>query len=384
MKLQITQNVFMKYWSMAERCTGTRSTMATLACILCVADEDGVTLNATDLKTTIRLKAQGAEVLELGTAILPLRVVGELMKKIPVSPFTIAVEPETEKGTIVAGKSRYAFTTYTVDNFPDMPKPRAAEEFTKVKAGELSRILQEGTIAGAPNEDFPKYLSGGLIQMMRGELRVVSTDSRRLSLTKTLIENTDPEASAKEMLLPLNSLLELQRILSDQSPDEDVEILQDGSVTYFNMSGLQYSVRCIDSKFPNYERILSMNSTTQMTIDRSAFLAALDRISVVVGDNSRVVILTLSPGAELTMKGRTPEIGEANESVDAKIESEPLRVAFNVSYLMSGLKAFRTSEVAIGFNGPEGQMTLTRPGSTDFVYMLMPIKLKMAEAEQGN
>ena len=125
MKLEITQNEFMKYWSMAERVTGTKSTMATLASVLCVADETGVMLNSTDLKTTIRVKAEGATVLEPGKAILPLKVVGELFKKIVASPFT--VEVDNEKGTISAGRSHYSFTTYNVGDFPDLPSPRAAE-----------------------------------------------------------------------------------------------------------------------------------------------------------------------------------------------------------------------------------------------------------------
>lgn len=380
MKLEIAQNEFMKYWSMAEKVTGTKSTMATLASVLCVADETGVTLNSTDLKTTIRVKAEGVTVLEPGKAILPLKVVGELFKKIVVSPFT--VEVDNEKGTINAGRSHYSFTTYNVGDFPDLPSPRAAEEFTRVSAGELSRVLAEGGIAGAPNEDFPKYLSGGLMQIAGGELRVVATDGRRLSLSKTVIENADAESSAREMLLPLKSLEEYQRILTSFSPDQEVEVLQDGAVTYFNMPGVQYSVRCIDSKFPNYERILSNTSTTQMQAERAGFMQALDRINIVVGDNSRVVILTLSPGAGMELSGRAPEIGEANESVDASISGEPLKVAFNVGYLMAGIKAFHGSDVTLAFNGAEGQMMITRPGGTDFIYMLMPIKLKSMDASE--
>jgi len=380
MKLEIVQSEFMKYWSMAEKVTGTRSTMATLASVLCVADETGVMLNSTDLKTTIRVKAEGVTVIEPGKAILPLKVVGELFKKIIVSPFT--VEVDKEKGTISAGRSHYSFTTYNVGDFPDLPSPRAAEEFTRVSAGELSRVLAEGGIAGAPNEDFPKYLSGGLMQISGGELRVVATDGRRLSLSKTVIENADSASSAREMLLPLKSLEEYQRILTSFAPDQEVEVLQDGSVTYFNMPGVQYSVRCIDSKFPNYERILSDASTTQMQADRAAFMQALDRINIVVGDNSRVVILTLSPGAAMGLSGRAPEIGEANESVDASISGEPLKVAFNVGYLMAGIKAFRGSDVTLSFNGSEGQMMITRPGGTDFIYMLMPIKLKSMDVSE--
>ena len=381
MKLEITQNVFMKYWTMAERVTGTKSTMATLASILCEADENGVTLNATDLKTTIRIKAEGVNVLEPGTAILPLKVVGELFKKIAVSPFT--VEVEDEKGTITAGRSHYSFTTYMVADFPELPSPRAAEEFTRVPAGELGRVLAEGSIAGAPNEDFPKYLSGGLLQISGGELRVVATDGRRLSLSKTLVQNSGEADELREMLLPLKSLDEYKSVLASVPPDQEVEVLQDGAVTYFNVPGVQYSVRCIDSKFPNYERILSNTSTTQLKAERASFLSALDRINVVVSDSSRMVRLTLSPGAAMGLTGRAPEVGEANESVDAEIDGEPLKVAFNVGYLIAGIKAFHGSEVSLSFNGSEGQMMISRPEGEDFIYMLMPIKLKSVETAMG-
>ena len=381
MKLEITQNVFMKYWTMAERVTGTKSTMATLASILCEADENGVTLNATDLKTTIRIKAEGVNVLEPGTAILPLKVVGELFKKIAVSPFT--VEVEDEKGTITAGRSHYSFTTYMVADFPELPSPRAAEEFTRVPAGELGRVLAEGSIAGAPNEDFPKYLSGGLLQIPGGELRVVATDGRRLSLSKTLVQNSGEADELREMLLPLKSLDEYKSVLASVPPDQEVEVLQDGAVTYFNVPGVQYSVRCIDSKFPNYERILSNTSTTQLKAERASFLSALDRINVVVSDSSRMVLLTLSPGAAMGLTGRAPEVGEANESVDAEIDGEPLKVAFNVGYLIAGIKAFHGSEVSLSFNGSEGQMMISRPEGEDFIYMLMPIKLKSVETAMG-
>ena len=381
MKLEITQNVFMKYWTMAERVTGTKSTMATLASILCEADENGVTLNATDLKTTIRIKAEGVNVLEPGTAILPLKVVGELFKKIAVSPFT--VEVQDEKGTITAGRSHYSFTTYMVADFPELPSPRAAEEFTRVPAGELGRVLAEGSIAGAPNEDFPKYLSGGLLQISGGELRVVATDGRRLSLSKTLVQNSGEADELREMLLPLKSLDEYKSVLASMPPDQEVEVLQDGAVTYFNVPGVQYSVRCIDSKFPNYERILSNTSTTQLKAERASFLSALDRINVVVSESSRMVLLTLSPGAAMGLTGRAPEVGEANESVDAEIDGEPLKVAFNVGYLIAGIKAFHGSEVSLSFNGSEGQMMISRPEGEDFIYMLMPIKLKSVETAMG-
>ena len=82
------------------------------------------------------------------------------------------------------------------------------------------------------------------------------------------------------------------------------------------------------------------------------------------------------------LSGRAPEIGEANENVDASINGEPLKVAFNVGYLMAGIKAFHGGDVTLAFNGAEGQMMITRPGGVDFIYMLMPIKLKSIETSE--
>ena len=72
-----------------------------------------------------------------------------------------------------------------------------------------------------------------------------------------------------------------------------------------------------------------------------------------------------------------------NLRVDAEVDGEPLRVAFNVAYLSAGVKAFHGSEVSLAFNGSEGQMVISRPGGDDFIYMLMPIKLKSAETAMG-
>ena len=96
-----------------------------------------------------------------------------------------------------------------------------------------------------------------------------------------------------------------------------------------------------------------------------------------------MVLLTLSPGAAMGLTGRAPEVGKANESVDAEIDGEPLKVAFNVGYLIAGIKAFHGSEVSLSFNGSEGQMMISRPEGEDFIYMLMPIKLKSVETAMG-
>jgi DNA polymerase-3 subunit beta len=173
---------------------------------------------------------------------------------------------------------------------------------------------------------------------------------------------------------------ELQRILSSMEPDGPVRILVDNSIAYFQMEGIEFSARRIESSFPDYEKILNPQNTTTMRLKRADLVSALERVDVVVKDSSRMVIMKLSPEGDLHLSGRAPELGEVKEVLDSTIDGEPLLIAFNVSYLADGLKAFKGEEVYMTFNGPEGQMTMLRPEMDDFLYMLMPIKISEAEA----
>jgi DNA polymerase-3 subunit beta len=142
---------------------------------------------------------------------------------------------------------------------------------------------------------------------------------------------------------------------------------------------MEFSVRRVDTAFPNYENILNPQTTTTMDIDRHELIAALERVDVIVRDFSHMVLIRLSPEGDLLLTGKAPETGAVQEVLDAKIEGESLTVAFNVSFLIEGLKALYGDRVFISFNGPDGQMTMLRPGEKDFLYMAMPIKINESD-----
>ena len=154
-----------------------------------------------------------------------------------------------------------------------------------------------------------------------------------------------------------------------------VRVLADTTLVFFQMGSLEFSVRRVEAAFPNYEKILNPQSTTSLDIDRNVLAAALERVDVIVREFSRMVLFRLSPQGDLVLTGKAPETGAVEEILDGKIEGEPLTVAFNVGFLLDGLKALYGDRAFISFNGPEGQMTMLRPDQKDFLYMVMPIKL---------
>ncbi|MBQ9566276.1 MAG: hypothetical protein IJU98_11885 [Synergistaceae bacterium] len=90
---------------------------------------------------------------------------------------------------------------------------------------------------------------------------------------------------------------------------------------------------------------------------------------------AHLVVMQLSPGGNLRMTTRAPDLGTALEVLDANIDGNPLRVGFNVGYLQDGLRALGTGEVLVEFNGEEGQTRIVADGVDNFLYMLMPARL---------
>ncbi len=375
MKLLINKPVFLRSWQLAERSVGSRSALTVLTGVRCTADEEKVTLQATDLKTSIICRADGVDIESPGESVFPVRVVGELFKKAPADTFSVEVK-DGKAQILRSEKNRYTFTTYPVEEFPNLPASDGASFFFETTAGEMRRLLEEGTFAGSPGEEFPQYLSAALFQVKEGTIRVVSTDGRRLSLSKAPAEK---KGENEQVLLPLNGLKELMRVLAAQDEDIQVTVKIDDAQAYFIAGELEFAVRRVESRFPPYEKILSPEKTTWMVVDRNQFIEALERAEIIVRDYSRMVIFNFSPGGAVQVESRAPEIGEAVEDVAAEVDGESLRVAFNVKYLLEGLKALHGNVAYLTFNGPNGQMLLSKPNEDSFMYVLMPITLPEEE-----
>ncbi|MDT8284011.1 MAG: DNA polymerase III subunit beta [Thermovirgaceae bacterium] len=370
MKLLVDKTKFLKSWALAERGAGHRSAISVLSGVKCEASQDGVYLEATDLKTSISCLADGVEIVSEGSVIFPVKIIGEFFKKLSGDSFTIEVEKG--KATIVAGKSIYSFSTYPVSEFPKLPAAENGQPFFTTFAGDLKRVLEEGTFSGSPGEEFPQYLSAGLIKTGEEKVRVVSTDGRRLSLSQGMVT---VEGEGDQVLLPLAGLRELQRALAPEESENEIRIVKDDAQVYFITEKMEFSVRRVESRFPPYEKVLSSDRTSWFSVDRERFIEALERAEVVVRDFSRMVVLILSPGGVLKIQAKAPEVGEAFEEISGECDGEPLKIAFNVKYLLEGLRALHGTVAHLSFNGPNGQMTLSRPREDSFMYVLMPITL---------
>lgn len=374
MKLAVNKKQFLGSWSLAERSTSAGGTVSILSSILVKASAESVILQATDIKTSVICRAAGVSVLEPGEAVFPIKMVSDLFKKAPGEEFTLDVDGG--KVVLKAGRSKYNFSTYPVSEFPALPSSDEADLFCSIPAGELAKVLDEGTLAASAGEEFPLYLSSANLQIISSRLNVVSTDTRRLALSAAPVAGGREGESA---LLPMKGIKELQRILGSLTPETEVKVLFDGAQFYFKTDTLEFTVRRVESKFPPYEKILPKHSTLDVLTDRGELISALERVDVIVRDFNRMVVLDMAPESPFVLRGKAPDFGQAKEEIEAETTGEKLRIAVNSKFFLEALKVLRDPQVKLSFNGQSGHMSVRRGDGDDFLCLIAPINLSEEE-----
>ena len=374
MKLAVNKKQFLGSWSLAERSTSEGGTVSILSSILIKASAESVILQATDIKTSVICRAAGVTVLEPGEAVFPIKMVSDLFKKAPGEEFTLDVDGG--KVVLKAGRSKYNFSTYPVSEFPALPSSDEADVFCSIPAGELAKVLDEGTLAASAGEEFPLYLTSANLQIISSRLNIVSTDTRRLALSAAPVLDGKEGESA---LLPMKGIKELQRILGSLTPETEVKVLFDGAQFYFKTETLEFTVRRVESKFPPYEKILPKHSTLDVLTDRGELISALERVDVIVRDFNRMVVLDMAPESPFVLRGKAPDFGQAKEEIEAETTGDKLRIAVNSKFFLEALKVLRDPQVKLSFNGQSGHMSVRRGDGDDFLCLIAPINLSEEE-----
>ena len=216
MKLEIKRQDFLKAWQTTEKIALSKALTDIPNSIRIEAGiNEGVTLEATDLKTSVKSKAEGAAVIEPGTAIVPVALLGGMLKKLKCDALTIEVKDT--RGMMTAEGSKTRFSVVPAENFPDIPESSGQEVMCVINSRELSKIISEGGTASSQPQDFPKYLGTCLMRTDDNKLRIVSTDGKRLAVSEAVCSVNRSE----DTLLPSQAFRELAKQLAGY--DEEVK-----------------------------------------------------------------------------------------------------------------------------------------------------------------
>jgi len=340
-----------------------------LSGVLLQARGGSVELRATDMEIGLRVPLEG-EVARDGAVVLPARLLVDVVRALPGDTVSLELRPAEQDVELVAGAATFHIRTLRLEDFPPFPELDGDE---RVQVPAPAFVETVGKVARSASRDETRpVLTGILVSASGEELRMVATDSYRLSVKETRLEA--PLEGAFEANVPARALQELNRIAS-QSGAEALSVAVRTNQVVFEAGGTVLSSRLIDGQFPNYRQLLPDAYEHELRLDATEFTDVVRRISLLAQKNAPLR-LAFSEG-EVTVSARTPDVGEARETIPVPFQGEPLEIGFNPEFLRDGLEALEGGDLMLKLISPLRPGLIQAADGSGFVYLLMPIRLNV-------
>jgi DNA polymerase III subunit beta len=325
------------------------------------ASGDGLELVGSDLEITNRVQVP-AEVEETGVAVVP-KMLGDIVRKLEPGPVMVTVTGD--EAVISAGRFSTSLRLKPAEDYPRLASNDG--QGVRLDAAAFALALRQ-VVRAASKDDLRPILTGVLLTTHGGGLRLVATDSYRLAVRD--LKGVSMLAEGQRVLVAAKGLAEVQRLAGDG----EIEVVLRERDVVFRTSRAEVTARLIEGDFPNYEQLIPSGYPNRLIVNRTSLMEALDRVQI-VGQNrdNAAVRLTMSAGGlELSMSAQ--DVGNAQESVDAKFEGTELTVAFNPTFLHDGIDAVDTEDIVLETVDPLKPATLHAADNGDFLYLLMPVR----------
>jgi DNA polymerase III subunit beta len=369
MKFTISRDKFLQQLGIAVRGVSTRSAIQTLSGVLLRAADGAVELQATDMELGIRVRVDTAPERE-GSVVVPGRLLLDVVRSLPKDEVSIEHRTTEQDVEVVSGPSKFHLRTLPLDDFPKLPEPGGADV---VRVPAKAFIETIGRVARSASRDETRpHLTGVLVSASERELRMVATDSYRLSVKETSLEQ--PLDGSLEANVPARTLQELSRIAAGEGAEE-IAIAALEHQVIFTLGDVVLSSRLVEGRFPNYKQLLPESFEHELRMNGAELSEVVRRISLLAQKNAPLR-LSFSDGA-LEISAQTPDVGEASEALPAPFKGEPLEIGFNPEFLRDGLESTESEDLVLKLISPLRPGLIESGDDGGFVYLVMPIRLNV-------
>ena len=352
-----------------------RHTLPILANVLIRKTGSQIELTTSDLEIQVRTSAElGGDGGNFATTVGARKLI-DILRSMPADQ-VVTLSANQSKLTLQGGKSRFTLQTMPSDDFPLVQEAADFGPAFSVPQKALKGLINQVHFAMAVH-DIRYYLNGILFVAEGKNLTLVATDGHRLALAQATL---DVEIPKQEVILPRKTVLELQRLLKDESKDEKdgneglIEMRFAGNQAKFSFSGMEFVTKLVEGKFPDYNRVIPKNHKNIITLGRAPLLASLQRAAILTSEKFKGVRVNIEPGT-LRIASSNAEQEEAKEELEIDYGGDSIEIGFNVTYLIDALSNMSVEMIRLELQDTNSSALITVPEQAGFKYVVMPMRI---------
>lgn len=373
MKLSCLQENLDRGLNVVGRAVAVRTTLPITNNVLLATDKSRLKLSATNLEMAISCWI-GAKVEEEGAITVPARLLSEFISSLPSEKVDINLSPQTKTLGLKCARFEARISGVDAKDFPPIPRVEGGIA-TKVEVEALRQAIGQVAFAAATEESRP-VLTGVDAEFDGDTLTLAAADGFRLAVYKLPLAQAVSQKT--EVIIPARTLAELNRLMADQEEAVEITVNPEKGQALFRLKDIELVSQLIQGSFPNYSQLIPKKFNTKAVISVADFLRATKTASIFARDGSGIVRLVVAPGGEMTpgkvtVSARSEEIGDDVGDIDAMVEGEEAKIAFNGKYLSDVLGVLHEAQVALETTNPSSPGVLKPVGSDNYIHVVMPM-----------
>ena len=373
MQLSCLQENLSRGLSVVQRAVATRTTLPITQNVLLSTDNSRLKLAATNLEIAISTWI-GAQVEEEGSITIPARLLTEFVNSLPAERIDIAMNPQPLGLDLECARFEAHINGRDADDFPPIPTVESGV-IGKISSSVLKDAITHVAFAAATEESRP-VLTGIKVDLKGDSFTFAAADGFRLAVYEgKLAEAVSEDVS---FIMPARAFQEVNRLIGSDDTTIEFTVTPSKSQALFRLENVELVSQLIQGAFPNYSQLIPEGHDTRAVVDQTAFLSATRTASIFARDGSGIVRLNVLPaengsGGKLSISSRAEELGDNQGEIDASVEGDESKIAFNSKYLSEVLDVLGSGEIALETTTSSSPGVIRPVSKEGYIHVVMPM-----------
>ncbi len=349
------------------RTVAQKSSLSTLEGILCQAGSS-LRLTGYNMETAISYVIE-AEVMEEGACVLPARLFGDIIRRLPEGPVTVVVD-ENYKVSIRSGYSSFTISSESAEDYPELPDVDDGKSI-QIPQKALKELIGGTIFAVSENQGRP-IQTGVKFEVEDALVSAIAVDGFRLARRTYHCE----QATGRELsfVIPAQSLKEVEKILQDE--EEPVAFTMGRKHILFEIGPATLICRLLEGEFINWRKVVPTDCPVKLVANVGELLSCIERVGLIVSEKYKSPVRCMFSNQEVLLRTNTT-IGVAEDKCSLAGDGKELLIGFNVRFLADALRAVPSEEVCLELTNSISPIVITPVEEKyDFAYMVLPVRIK--------
>ena len=349
------------------RAVAQKSSLSVIEGILCRAGA-GLSLTGYNMETAITYQID-AEVADAGECILPAKLFGDIIRRLPEGPVTVVVD-ENFKVSIRSGYASFTISAENADDYPELPDVGTGRSIV-IPQSALKNLISGTIFAVSENQGRPIH-TGVKFEVEDDRISAIAVDGFRLA--RRTYHTEEPTGRTLAYVVPAQGLKEVEKILVDG--DENVSFTMGQKHIMYQIGNARLICRLLEGEFLDWKKVVPTNCPVKLTAHVSDLVSSIERVGLIVSEKYKSPVRCVFGNQVVYLRTNTT-IGAAEDQCSLAGDGKELEIGFNVRYLADALKAIPSEEVVLELTNGLSPIVLTPADNKyDYSYMVLPVRIK--------